>query len=113
MRSILTIITLLALSSTTFAHGGKKPHKLNKKMAKVVIKGKKAMALYEALEADIETKDRPKFTADVKKVASLRCAKLISKEDTSVEKYRCTMKGKKMRKGPKKGPKAPQKTENN
>jgi len=100
MKKVLTIIALLGLSSTVFAHPGmgrgmRPGHHGGKKFAKAVVKGQKAQAIFEALNADIEIKDRPKFTAEVKKVGSLKCAQLTKKEDTSVVKYRCVLKGKK------------------
>jgi hypothetical protein len=99
MKKLLTIVTLLGLTSSVFAHPGMgrgmRPGHHGKKFAKVVVKGQKAQVIFEALDADIVTKDRPKFTAEIKKVGSLRCAQLTKKEDTTVVKYRCALKGKK------------------
>ncbi|TDJ07882.1 MAG: hypothetical protein E2O68_02965 [Deltaproteobacteria bacterium] len=101
MKKLLTITLLLGLSSVAFAaphHGGGRrgmgPGHHGKKFAKVVVKGQKAQAIFEALNADIVIKDRPQFTVEVKKVGSLRCAQLTKKEDTSVVKYRCVLRGK-------------------
>lgn len=99
MKKLLTILAVLTLTSTVFAHEGKHPRRPNqgkKKPAVTVVMGKKAMAIYNALDAEVVTKDRPKFSADIKKVASLRCAKLTKKEDTTVVKYRCALKGKRI-----------------
>ncbi len=107
MKKLLTILAVLTLTSTVFAHEGKHPRRPNqgkKKMSVTVVKGKRAAAIFNALDADVITKDRPKFSADIKKVASLRCAKLTKKADTTVVKYRCALKGKKkMRRGGRRG----------
>ncbi len=101
MKRLLTIVALLGLTSVAFAaphHGGgrrgMRPGHHGKKFAKVVVKGQKAQAIFEALNAEILIKDRPHFTVEVKKVGSLRCAQLTKKEDTSVVKYRCVLRGK-------------------
>lgn len=101
MKKLLTILAVLTLTSTVFAHEGKHPRRGQgkKKMSVTVVKGKRAMVIFNALDADVITKDRPKFSADIKKVASLRCAKLTKKADTTVVKYRCALKGKKMGRG--------------
>ncbi|MFT6071033.1 MAG: hypothetical protein ACJAT2_002733 [Bacteriovoracaceae bacterium] len=98
MKKLFTILAVLTLTSTVFASEDKHPRRPNqgKKKSVTVVKGKRAMAIYNALDAEVVTKDRPKFSADVKKVASLRCAKLTKKEDTTVVKYRCALRGKKM-----------------
>lgn len=96
MKKLFAIIAVLTLTSTVFAHEGKHPRPGKKKPAVTVVKGKRAMAIYNALDAEVVTKNRPKFSADIKKVASLRCAKLTKKADTTVVKYRCALKGKKM-----------------
>lgn len=93
MKTLLTLITLVALTTSAFAspaHGG------NKRMGKVIVKGAKAELIYKALSTvDVKTKDTPRFTAEIKKVGTLRCAKLTSKEDTTVVKFRCALRGKK------------------
>lgn len=106
MKTLLTIVAVLTLTSTAMAHEGKHPRPGKKKVGAVVIKGKRAATLFNALDAEIVTKDRPRFSADIKKVSTLRCAKLTKKADTSVVKFRCVMKGKKMkpgRRGPRRG----------
>ena len=99
MKKLLTILAVLTLTSTSFAHEGKHPRPGKKKVSVTVVKGKRAAAIYNALNADVVTKDRPKFSADIKKVASLRCAKLTEKADTTVVKFRCALAGKKMKPG--------------
>lgn len=109
MKKLLTVLAALTLSSTAMAHEGKHPRPGKKKVGVVVIKGKRAAALYNALDADVVTKNRPKFSADIKKVSTLRCAKLTKKADTTVVKFRCAMKGKKMkpgRRGQRRGPRS-------
>ena len=105
MKKMLTIIALLGLSATAFAHGGGQRRGMRPghhgKFAKAVVKGPKAQAIFEALNADIISKDRPNFSVEVKKVGSLRCAQLTKKADTTVVKYRCALKGGK--KGPRWG----------
>jgi hypothetical protein len=104
MKKLMTMISLIALSTmfiaeTSFAHPGHgmgKGRKGKMKKSRTVVRGKRAKAIYEALvDADVVTKNRPKVTADIKKVASLRCAKLTSKADTSKVRYRCALRGKK------------------
>ncbi|MBK26781.1 MAG: hypothetical protein CME70_22460 [Halobacteriovorax sp.] len=99
MKKLLTILAVLTLTSTSFAHEGKHPRPGKKKGVVAVVKGKRAMTIYNALDADVITKDRPKFSADIKKVAGLRCAKLTKKADTAVVKYRCALRGKKLKPG--------------
>lgn len=103
MKKLLTILAVLTLTSTSFAHEGKHPRPGKKKATTVVVKGKRAKAIYNALDADVITKNRPKFSADIKKVAGLRCAKLTKKADTKVVKFRCAVKGKKLKPGRRNG----------
>lgn len=97
MKNLLVILAVLTLSSAASAHEAKRPGK--KKIGVTVVKGKRAAAIYNALDADVVTKNRPKFSADIKKVATLRCAKLTKKADTTVVKFRCALKGKKVKPG--------------
>ena len=99
MKKLLTILAVLTLTSMSFASQTVQKHPTKKKMSKTVVKGKKAKAIYYALDSDVETKNRKKFSADIKKVGSLRCVKLTKKEDTSVVKFRCALKGKKGKRG--------------
>jgi len=99
MKKLLTILAVLTLTSMSFASQTVQKHPAKKKMSKTVVKGKKAKRIYMALDSDIETKNRQKFSADIKKVGPLRCVKLTKKEDTSVVKFRCALKGKKGKKG--------------
>ncbi len=109
MKSLITLVTLLTLSSTVFAHSPERPNnsrRMGMKMKKVsIVKGEKALKIFEAIEAEVETKDSPLFTIDVKKIASLKCVKRIKKSDTSVVKYRCSLKGDKLKRphGPRRG----------
>ena len=99
MKTLLTVLAVLTLTSTAVAHEGKHPRPGKRKVGITVVKGKRAAKIFNALDADVVTKDRPKFSADIKRVATLRCAKLTKKADTTVVKYRCALKGKKVRPG--------------
>ncbi len=107
MKSLITLVTLLTLSSTVLAHNPERSNHSRrmgmKKMA--IVKGEKALKIFEAIDTEVETKDSPLFTIDVKKVASLKCVKRIKKSDTSVVKYRCSLKGNKFKRpnGPRRG----------
>lgn len=101
MKTLLTIIAVLALSTTTFAHEGKHPRRA-RKMGVTAVGGAKAKAIFEALDAEVVTRNRPKASLDVKKVGTLRCAKITKKADSSV-KFRCALKGKKVKPGMRRG----------
>ncbi len=96
MKKMITIVSLALMTITTFADNpASQNHRTPKKMKKVVVKGKKAKAIYMALDAEEVTKNGGKFTRDVKKVGPLKCVKAIKKADTSKVKFKCILKGKK------------------
>ena len=95
MKTLITVLAIVTLSASAMAHNPGQGTK--KKRGAVAVKGIKAQKIYEALDTEILTKDRAKATVDIKKVASLRCAKRIKKEDTSKITYRCVLRGKKMK----------------
>ncbi|MBT3586466.1 MAG: hypothetical protein HN509_16280 [Halobacteriovoraceae bacterium] len=100
MKNLLSIIAVLALVSTAFGHEGKHPRRPGqRKAAVVVVKGKRAQAIYTALETEEVTRNRPNFSVEVKRVAGLRCFKATKKADTAVTKYRCALRGKKLGRG--------------
>ena len=103
MKTILTILAVLTFTSAAMAHDGQNPRHPRRpgqrKMSVTVVKGKKAQAIFEALDADVVTVNRPKFSVDAKKVAGLKCVKATKKDDTSVTKFRCALKGKSARAG--------------
>jgi hypothetical protein len=98
MKKLLTAIALLALTATSFAHEDQRQRRPGQRKATtVVVKGKRAAAIFKALDAEVVTRNAPRFSLDVKKVAGLRCFKATKKADTKVSKYRCAMRGLKKR----------------
>ncbi|OUR97833.1 hypothetical protein A9Q84_06440 [Halobacteriovorax marinus] len=96
MKKMITILALSVMTLTTFAHNpAAQNQSAPKKMKKVVVKGKKAKAIYMALEVEEITKTGGKFTREIKKVGALRCVKAIKKANTSKVKFKCILKGKK------------------
>jgi hypothetical protein len=99
MKKLLTAIALLALTATSFAHEGHRPTRPGqRKLAKVVVKGKRAAAIFKALDAEVVTRNARRFSLDVKKVAGLKCFKATKKANTKVTKYRCALRGLKVKK---------------
>lgn len=95
MTKILSVIALLGLMSSAFADHGNHPRRGRRAVA--VVAGKKAQAIYEALQVEEVTKSRRNFSLEIKNVAPLRCVKATKKADTAVVKYRCALKGQKKR----------------
>jgi hypothetical protein len=97
MKKMITIAALALMTLTTFAHTPAQQNqaKPKKKMKTVVVKGKKAKAIYMALDAEEITKNGGKFTRDIKKVGPLKCVKATKKANTSKVKFKCILKGKK------------------
>lgn len=93
---MISIVALTFLTLTTFAHNpAAQSQRTPKKMKRVVVKGKKAKAIYMALDAEEITKTGGKFTREIKKVGPLKCVKAIKKANTSKVKFKCILKGKK------------------
>jgi hypothetical protein len=96
MKKMISIVVLSLLTLNTFAHNPARQNQTTpKKMKRVVVMGKKAKAIYMALDAEEVTKNGKNFTRDVKKVGPLKCVKAIKKADTSKVKFKCILKGKK------------------
>lgn len=104
MKNLIVVAIVALFATSAMAHGRRhhRHHGPKRKMSKTIVVGKKAQAIFEALTAEVKEVDRPKFSVEVKKVASLRCAKRTKKEDTSIVKFRCALAAKKApgRRGP-------------
>ncbi|MBT7610879.1 MAG: hypothetical protein HN576_14045 [Bacteriovoracaceae bacterium] len=99
MKKLLTAIALLALTATSFANEGQRPTRPGQRKATtVVVKGKRAAAIFNALDVEVVTRNAHRFSLDVKKVAGLKCFKATKKTDTKVSKYRCALRGLKVKK---------------
>lgn len=101
MKKALAVLMLLSFSlSSAFAtinDHHHRSHRMDKKRT-VLVKGKKARDIYEALsQTEITTRDTHKYTLDIKKVGALGCVKMTNKADTSKVEYRCGLKGKTLR----------------
>jgi hypothetical protein len=94
MKKILITLAVFAFASSAFAHNPRNPRPGQRKKSVTVVHGKRALAIFTALDAEVVTVNRPRASVDMKKVAGLRCAK-ITKKATSKIKFRCVLKGKK------------------
>lgn len=108
MKSLITLIAMVALTSSAFAHGPsqgrrgwqkpawKQGHRRPaRRLSVTVVRAKKAQALFEALDVETKTVQRPRAVAEIKKVGGLRCAKITRKIDSDKVRYRCALRGKK------------------
>jgi hypothetical protein len=93
MKKLLAVITLVSLSTAFASESHRLTRVGQRKLTKVVVKGKRAAAIFKALDTEVLTRNAPRFSLDVKKVAGLKCFKATKKADSKVTKFRCVLKG--------------------
>ena len=105
MKKILGLLLVAGFVSAAFAHPGhphkRKAHRKGKK-AVVVVRGEKAKAIYEALNAEATTVTIRNKKFDKKSVSSLKCLQKLDQKAKG-PKFRCVLKGKKPGKGVRRG----------
>lgn len=92
------LFSLFILAGLTLTAQADHPGHGKKKKSAVVVFGKRAKAIYTSLEAEKKTitiKDK-KF--DVKEVGGLRCSECLSETKHKRSKFRCVLRGKKLKK---------------